>query len=147
LDEDYEAMLSVNLDAPFMISRQVAKMMKNQRYGRVVNIASIWSTITKHKRTTYSITKNAIVGLSRSMAVELAEFGVIVNAVSPGFTMTELTRKNLSEHDVKTLSEQVPARRFAQPEEIANVIVFLCSKENSYLTGQNIIVDGGFTNV
>jgi 3-oxoacyl-[acyl-carrier protein] reductase len=146
-DEDYEAMLSINLNAPLMISRQIAGLMKKQGYGRIVNIASIWGTITKPKRTLYSVTKNAIVGLSRSMAVELAEFGIMVNAVSPGFTMTELTIKNLSDSDIASLSQEVPARRFAEPSEISNVIVFLCSKENSYLTGQNIIVDGGFTNV
>ena len=81
------------------------------------------------------------------MAIELAAYGVIVNSVSPGFTMTELTRKNLAQDEMTSLSAQVPAGRFAEPLEIANVILFLCSKENSYMTGQNIIVDGGFTNV
>jgi 3-oxoacyl-[acyl-carrier protein] reductase len=81
------------------------------------------------------------------MAVEMVPFGITVNAVSPGFTMTELTKSTLSEEEVLTLSAQVPAKRFADPIEISNVILFLCSKENSYMTGQNIIVDGGFTNV
>lgn len=146
-DDDYEIMLSVNLHAPFSICRYMASRMRQQGYGRVVNIASIWSAITKSKRSVYTMSKNAIVGLTKTMAVEMAPFGITVNAVSPGFTMTELTRSTLSEEEMLTLSAQVPAQRFADPIEISNVILFLCSKENSYLTGQNIIVDGGFTNV
>ena len=146
-DDDYEMMLSVNLHAPFKICRYMASRMKQQGYGRVVNIASIWSAITKSKRSVYTISKNAIVGLTKTMAVEMAPFGITVNAVSPGFTMTELTKSTLSQDEIVSLSAQVPARRFADPIEISNVILFICSKENSYLTGQNIIVDGGFTSV
>ena len=146
-DDDYEIMLSVNLHAPFCICRYMTSRMKKQGYGRVVNIASIWSSITKSKRTVYTISKNAILGLTKTMAVETAPFGVTVNAVSPGFTMTELTMRTLSEVEILNLSAQVPAKRFADPIEISNVILFLSSKENSYMTGQNIIVDGGFTNV
>jgi 3-oxoacyl-[acyl-carrier protein] reductase len=146
-DEDYEEMLSVNMNAPFSICRFLATKMKQQQYGRVVNIASIWGVISKQKRSVYAITKNAVIGLTKNMAIELAANGVIVNAVSPGFTMTELTRKNLAQDEMISLSAQVPAGRFAEPLEIANVILFLCSKENSYMIGQNIIIDGGFTNV
>ena len=146
-DDDYEIMLSVNLHAPFYICRYMTSRMKQQGYGRVVNIASIWSSITKSKRTVYTISKNAILGLTKTMAVETAPFGVTVNAVSPGFTMTELTMRTLSEVEILNLSAEVPAKRFANPIEISNVILFLSSKENSYMTGQNIVVDGGFTNV
>lgn len=146
-EADYDAMLSINLNAPFAICKQVSELMKNQQYGRIVNIASIWSILSKTRRTTYSITKNAIVGLTKNISVELASSGIMVNAVSPGFTMTELTKKNLSQEEINLLSSQVPANRFANPVDIAHVILFLSSSENSYLTGQNIIVDGGFTNV
>jgi 3-oxoacyl-[acyl-carrier protein] reductase len=146
-DEDYDEMLSVNMNAPFSICRFLAGKMKQQHYGRVVNIASIWGVISKQKRSVYTVTKNAIIGLTKNMAVELAAFGVIVNSVSPGFTMTELTSKNLAKDEMNLLASQVPLGRFAEPHEIAKVILFLCSKENSYMTGQNIIVDGGFTNV
>jgi 3-oxoacyl-[acyl-carrier protein] reductase len=121
--------------------------MKKQKYGRVVNVASIWSKITKPGRTAYTISKNAIVGLTQTMAVELASHGVIVNAISPGFTLTELTESTLSTAEMDQLSGQLPIRRFAEPIEIARVIFFLTSKENSYMTGQNIVVDGGFTHV
>lgn len=146
-DDEYDTMLSVNINAPLAVCKHLAVLMKEQRYGRIVNIASIWSVLSKARRTSYSITKNAIVGLTKNLSVELASFGIMVNAVSPGFTMTELTRKTLSLAEIDKLSGEVPAGRFADPLDIANVILFLSSKENSYLTGQNIIVDGGFTNV
>lgn len=146
-DEEYQEVQSVNLNAPFQICRYVAKRMKSQEYGRVVNVASIWSKITKPKRAIYTISKNGLIGLTKSMAVEMAPYEVIVNAISPGFTMTELTKSTLSEEEIDELAQQVPANRFADPEEMGEVILFLASKRNSYMTGQNIIVDGGFTNV
>lgn len=146
-DHDYEIMLSVNLNAPFKICQYLSSIMKRQCYGRVVNIASIWSVLTKNKRSVYTVTKNAIVGLTKSMAIELGGYSTIVNAVSPGFTFTELTKLNLSSNEIIELSAQIPVGRFADPIDIANVVLFLCSKENTYMTGQNIIVDGGFTNV
>lgn len=146
-DDAYEEVMSVNLHAPVRICRYLAKRMKKQEYGRVVNVASIWSVITKPKRTIYTISKSAIIGLTKTMSVELAPYGITVNAISPGFTMTELTESTLSQEEIDNLAEQVPARRFADPKEMGEVMLFLCSKENSYMTGQNIIVDGGFTNV
>jgi 3-oxoacyl-[acyl-carrier protein] reductase len=112
--EDFELLMQVNLRAPFLISRQVSRLMKRASYGRIVNIASIWSVITK---------------------------------VSPGFTMTELTKSTLSENEIQELSSQVPMQRFAQPEEISKVVLFLCSDLNTYITGQNIVADGGFVSV
>jgi 3-oxoacyl-[acyl-carrier protein] reductase len=147
LDQDYRDLFTVNVDAPFQICRYLAPKMKTQKYGRIVNVASIWSVITKPKRSVYTMTKNAIVGMTETFAIELAPFGICVNAISPGFTMTELTKSTLTEQDYKDLSKQVPASRFAEPDEIANVIVFLSSSTNSYMTAQNIIVDGGFTHV
>jgi 3-oxoacyl-[acyl-carrier protein] reductase len=93
----------------------------------------------------YTISKNGLVGLTQAMAVELARFNILVNAISPGFTLTELTENTNSEKELENFGNLIPAKRLADPEEIGNVIVFLSSKENSYLTGQNIVVDGGFT--
>ena len=81
------------------------------------------------------------------MAIELAQHNVIVNAVSPGFTLTELTKNTNSDEELESISSLIPAKRLADPTEIGNVILFLSSTENSYLTGQNIIADGGFTSV
>ena len=83
--------------------------------------------------------------MTRAMAVELAVDGILVNAVSPGFTLTDLTRTSLSPEQMAQLSAQVPLQRFAEVPEIARVVAFLASEENTYLTGQNLVVDGGFT--
>ena len=122
-------------------------MMKKNNFGRIVNIASIWSKITKSGRTVYSMSKSALVGMTRTLAVESAAHNVLVNCVSPGFTMTELTRSTLSDEEIQQLSNQVPMKRFANPGEISKVVMFLCSDMNSYITGENIVVDGGYTNV
>jgi len=84
--------------------------------------------------------------MTRAMAVELASAGIIVNCLSPGFVMTDLTRASLSPEEADVLAKQVPMGRFADPEEIARMAVFLTSEQNTYLTGQNIVVDGGFVN-
>lgn len=145
--EDFDLLTSVNLRAPYLISREVSRSMVEQRWGRIINIASIWSVITKPGRSTYTTTKFGLVGMTKTLAAELAHHGVLVNAVSPGFTMTELTRASLSDEEAEDLARQVPINRFAQPEEIARVVLFLASELNTYITGQNIVVDGGFTSV
>jgi 3-oxoacyl-[acyl-carrier protein] reductase len=119
--------------------------MKERSFGRVVNIASIWSQITKPERTLYSSSKTGLLGFTRATAVEHAPWNILVNAVSPGFTSTELTRQSLSEDEMKMLSTQIPLQRFAVPDEIAMTVLFLCSDLNNYITGQNITIDGGYT--
>jgi 3-oxoacyl-[acyl-carrier protein] reductase len=143
--KQYEQLISVNLSAPFSIVQCLIPNMKKQNYGRIVNIASIWSQITKSGRSLYTTSKTGLVGFTRSMAVEYAADNILVNAVSPGFTLTELTKNSLSDHDIKSLSSQVPMGRFAEPHEIAKMVIFLCSDLNTYITGQNITIDGGFT--
>lgn len=146
LDEDWEAVRAVNLEAPFRITRVVTPIMKRHRYGRIVNIASIWSVISKPGRGAYTVTKFGLRGLTLTSALELAPFDILVNAVSPGFVLTELTTRNLSAEEMAALAEQVPLGRFAQPEEISRVVLFLASRLNTYIAGQNIVVDGGFVN-
>ena len=147
LIEDWKEILAVNLEAPFMITRAVSKLMKKNHYGRIVNIASIFGVISKAKRSIYTTTKFALRGLTVTSAIELAPYNVLVNSVSPGFVLTELTKSILSEEEMKQLASQVPIGRFAEPEEISRVVLFLASSLNSYLTGQNIVIDGGFVDV
>ncbi|HOH28084.1 MAG TPA: SDR family NAD(P)-dependent oxidoreductase [Candidatus Hydrogenedentes bacterium] len=143
--QDLDALLSINLRAPLLLCREVGRTMKEAHYGRIINIASIWSVITKPGRVVYTATKTGLAGMTKTVAADLAPYGVLVNAVSPGFINTELTKTTLLREEQEQLAAQVPLGRFAEPEEIARVVLFLASRENSYLTGQNIVVDGGFT--
>jgi len=145
--EDYRDVMAVNIEAPFLITREVSKIMKRNKYGRIVNISSIWGVIGKPKRSVYSMSKFALRGLTVCASIELAPYNILVNSVSPGFVQTELTTKILSNEEIEKLKEQVPVGRFAEPKEISSVVLFLASKHNTYVTGQNIIVDGGFVNV
>jgi len=95
----------------------------------------------------YTASKNALVGLTKTLSIEWASKNVLVNAVSPGFTATELTNATNSIEELDKIKNIIPMRRMAEPIEIANVIAFLSSELNTYITGQNIIVDGGYTNV
>ena len=145
--EDYDEILRVNLYAPFLVSQAVSKVMKKNKYGRIINVSSIWGTKTKEQRTSYTTSKAGLIGMTKTMSVELAKYNILVNSVSPGFTSTELTKSILSEGDIKQLSEQVPLGRFASVDEISKVVLFLCSDLNTYINGQDIKIDGGFTNV
>lgn len=145
--EDYDQLMRVNLRAPALICRAACRLMRRANYGRIVNIASIWSVISKARRSVYAATKTGLVGLTRTMAVDMAPYNILANAVSPGFVNTELTAATLVPQEMTDLAAQVPLQRFAHPAEIAKVILFLASDLNTYLTGQNIVVDGGFTSV
>ena len=145
--EDFNNILKVNLTTPFMITRKVSKIMKKNGYGRIVNISSIFGVISREKRSIYSITKFGLRGLTLAASNELARYNVLVNAVSPGFVLTELTKSILSKKEIKGLSKQVPIGRFADPSEISKIVLFLASDINTYISGQNIVVDGGYVNV
>lgn len=147
LESDWDDMVQVNLSAPFRLIKAISAGMIQNGYGRIVNIASIFSTISKEKRAVYSATKFGLHGLTVGSSNDLARYNILVNTLSPGFVMTDLTRKNLSESERAQLAEQVPIKRLAEVQDISNVAIFLLSDLNRYMTGQNIIVDGGFTNV
>lgn len=144
-DNDLELMINVNLIAPLKLIRGFVGSMKKKHYGRIVNIGSIWAGVSKPGRCVYSATKNGIHGITNTLAVELAEDNILVNTVCPGFTRTELTEKNNTPEQIRLIREDIPMKRMAEPEEIAEVVFFLASEKNTYLTGQKIMVDGGFT--
>ena len=144
---DWNEMFKVNLTGPYRLIKAVSKNMIKNKFGRIVNIGSIFSKISKEKRSTYSATKFGINGLSVGVSNDLARYNVLCNTLSPGFVLTDLTKKNLSEIEMNELKEVIPIKRLADVSDISNVVIFLMSDLNTYLTGQNIIVDGGFTNV
>jgi 3-oxoacyl-[acyl-carrier protein] reductase len=137
-------MLQVNLVAPILLTKLVAEKMKANRYGRIVNISSIWSVVAKERRLAYAASKSAMSGVTRTLALELGMYGVLVNAIAPGYVNTELTSQNNLPEQIKQISSSIPLERLAEPEEIAEMAAFLCSRKNSYMTGQVLVVDGGY---
>jgi len=145
LDEDIAKVNQVNLVAPLKLIQNVVKNMKNQKSGKIVNISSIWGIRGKEKRTLYSGTKFGIIGQTKALARELGVYNILVNAICPGFTATDLTVQSLSKSELEEIQKQIPLQRLATPNEIAKSVRFLVSDENSYITGQTLTIDGGFT--
>lgn len=144
-DADIERTLQVNVISPLRLIRGIAPSMMERKYGRILNISSIWSRVSKPGRLIYSASKSAINGMTRSLSVELAGYNILVNAIAPGYVNTELTRVNNTEAELKRIAAAIPLQRLAEPEEIAEAAGFLCSDKNTYITGQTIFVDGGYT--
>ncbi len=144
--EDWEAVINVNLKAPFLCSKYASELMKSQRYGRIINIASVASFVSLPGRSAYNSSKAGILGLTRTLAVELAPFGITVNAIAPGLIETEMLRQRIDEGSLKidAAIRKIPLGRLGRPVDIARTAVFLASDDSSYITGQVIVVDGGF---
>lgn len=117
--------------------------MKERNFGRIVNIESLYAIISREQRLSYSASKTALSALTRTLAIEYGKYNILVNSVAPGYVLTEMTRKNLSDEEIDIIKKRIPLGRLAQPEEIAELVFFLCSEENSYVTGQLIVADGG----
>lgn len=145
--EDFLRIQQVNVFVPFLLCQAVLPGMQARGWGRIVNISSIWGKIGKEFRASYSASKFALDGMTVALAAEHSKDGILANCVAPGFTDTELTRRVLGEEGIRELSAMVPLRRMAAPQEIANFVAWLGSDENTYITGQNIAMDGGFTRV
>lgn len=146
ITDDYmRETIQINLLAPFRLARALAPGMAERRYGRIVNISSIWAYVSKPGRLTYATAKSGLQGMTRTLAVELAPYNVLVNVIAPGFVNTEMTRRNNTREQIEAIEKNIPAGRLAEPEEIAEATAFLASEKNSYITGQTILVDGGFT--
>ena len=119
--------------------------MASRNWGRIVNITSIFGTVSKAHRVSYSTSKFALHGMTKALALDYATRGVLVNAVGPGVIETTLTRNVLGDNGVKQIMADIPVGRLGQPEEVARLVVFLASEANGYVTGQQIVIDGGYT--
>lgn len=141
-DEQWDAVLNVNLRAVFLGTRAAAKTMLRQRTGRIVNVASFSGLSGNAGQANYAASKAGVIGLTKSVAKEIAKRGVLCNAVAPGFIQTEMTDvlPQKVKDNVKLI---VPMQRFGTPQEVAKVVAFLCGPDSSYLTGQVISIDGG----
>lgn len=142
---DFARLQQVNVVAPFVLCQAVVPGMRKRTFGRIVNITSIFSVVSKPGRSAYSASKSGLAGFSRALALEVAADNVLVNCLAPGFVETDLTRRILGKRGMAEMTSQIPMGRLASPDEIAGYVRFLVSPENTYLTGQQIIVDGGFT--
>jgi 3-oxoacyl-[acyl-carrier protein] reductase len=143
--EDFDKVQKVNLYGPFRVTQVVCEGMKKRGYGRIVNISSIKGTGSSQRRLSYTTSKSGLNGMTRTMACDLAPYGILVNSISPGFTNTELTDSMLTQSDKDYLVERIPMNRFGEVEDVANIVSFFVSDLNQYVTGQDIIIDGGYT--
>lgn len=144
LDSGDKNVMSVNYYSPLEIIKQCIPHMVNQKYGRIINIGSVWIDFAKEKRLDYSCSKQAMHGLTKIVASEYGKYNILTNTVSPGFISTDMTFSNNSPEQINTLSNSIPLKRLGTPSEIASVVYYL-AVENSFINGQNIIVDGGYS--
>ncbi len=142
--ESWREVLAVDLDGPFHCSRGVLRGMVRRRWGRIVNVVSPAGLLGRAGAASYAAAKAGLIGLTRSLALEVARYGITVNAVCPGLVETELTQRVAAEIRTKDLA-LVPMGRHGTPAEIADAIVFLCSERAAYVTGATLAVDGGLT--
>lgn len=143
--EDWSRVIGINLNGTFWFSQAVGRRLVAAGRGRIVNIASISGERAGFGRAAYGTSKAGVIHLTRQFALELAPFGINVNAVAPGPVDTELTRRAYTPEMRASYDELIPQRRFGQPEEMAAAVAFLCSEEAGYVNGHTLVVDGGFT--
>jgi 3-oxoacyl-[acyl-carrier protein] reductase len=141
-DEDWDAVLNVNLKGAFLCTRAAFKVMSKQRYGRIINIASVVGQMGNAGQANYCASKAGLIGLTKSNARELAKRSITVNAVAPGFIATAMTDA-LSEKVRDELTAQIPLERLGSAEDIAHAVVFLASEQSAYITGHVLSVNGG----
>jgi gluconate 5-dehydrogenase len=149
-DEDWDFTMQADLTSVFKVTRAFAKHMVGRRYGRIINIASIYGQVgnTAMDTVAYHSSKGGVINFTRAVAAELAKYNITCNTISPGYFETELTADTLNtESFTKFMEVSVPLRRYGREGELNPAAVFLASDEASYITGQNIKVDGGYTSV
>ena len=141
-DDDFDRVIDVNLKGTFHICRAAGKIMMKQRYGRIVNMSSISGVGGNAGQANYAASKAGVIGLTKTIARELAARGVTANAVAPGFISTDMTDA-LSEKQRDAIGEQIPMKRFGTVDDVAHLVGFLASEQSGYITGQVICIDGG----
>jgi 3-oxoacyl-[acyl-carrier protein] reductase len=141
-EQEWDAVLDTNLKGAFICTKVVSKIMISQRSGRIINIGSVVGSIGNAGQSNYSASKAGLIGFSKSIARELASRKILVNVVAPGYVRSPMT-DSLTDEQKKAFIDNIPLKRIAEPEDIANAVAFLASDESSYITGQIIHVNGG----
>lgn len=144
-DENLSETIQINLVTPIRLTRGFITSMKKRGWGRIVNISSIFGVVARGKQIPYSVSKHGLNGFTKALALELASYDILVNSVCPGFTRTNLMTQRNTPEKIKLFEKDIPIGRLAEPKEIANLVEFLISEKNTYITGTNIVIDGGFT--
>src|SRR6266436_950508 len=143
-DEAWDEVLETNLSSVMALTRALAPQMKERRWGRIIHIASVMAYASKEKRNIYSATKSALLGLARASALDLGPYGITVNCIAPGPFLTDLPASILSDAEKRAFADRTAVGRWARPKELAGPILLLASDAGSYITGQTLIVDGGY---
>lgn len=143
--DDFHEILQVNVVAPFRIISGFVEKMKIRNFGRIVNISSVWGQKSKEGRTLYSSSKAALDALTRSLAIEFASYNILINSVAPGYIETDMLKQCNTEDELNIIRDTIPMKRFGKKIEIAELVKFLTSENNSYITGQIFTIDGGYT--
>jgi 3-oxoacyl-[acyl-carrier protein] reductase len=143
-DEQWDLVLNINLRGTFLFTRAVARPMMKARQGRIINVASVSGLMGNPGQVNYSASKAGVIGLTRTVACELASRNITVNAVAPGFINTDMTAK-LGEEILQEVRKQIPLGRLGEPQDVADAVLFLASEAASFITGHILTIDGGLT--
>jgi NAD(P)-dependent dehydrogenase (short-subunit alcohol dehydrogenase family) len=143
-DADWDRLLELNLTSVMRLTRALVPQMKARRWGRILHISSIMALVSKEGRGCYSATKAALLGLARAQALELGPYGITVNCLAPGPFLTELPGRLLSEEEKRRFAERTAVGRWGEPRELVGATLLLVSDAGSYITGQTLVVDGGY---
>lgn len=144
-DNNMASMIMVNLVSPMLLIGGFVPSMKSRGFGWIVNIGSVWGNVSKPGRVVYSATKSGIHGVTKTLALELAPWNILVNTISPGYTLTDLTIQNNNEEQLESIKKNIPLGRLAVPKEMAKAVFFAGNEDNRYMTGQEIVIDGGYS--
>jgi NAD(P)-dependent dehydrogenase (short-subunit alcohol dehydrogenase family) len=143
-DQAWDEVMEINLHSVMVLTRALVPQMKQRRWGRIIHISSVMAYLSKERRNVYSATKAALVGFARASALDLGSFGITVNCLAPGPFLTDLPASVLSKAEQQTFAEHTALGRWGKPEELVGPALLLASDAGSYITGETIVVDGGF---
>lgn len=143
-DQDWDFLMEVNLNSIMVLTRALAPQMKARKWGRIVHISSVMGLISKQGRDAYSVTKSALIGFTRANAIDLGPHGITVNCIAPGAFLTDLPMRLLSDKEKEEFAQRPPLGRWGDPKEMVGPVLLLASEAGSYITGETLVVDGGW---